>query len=167
MPDIHETDLQVDEHNGTVIWYQKKRTLVIWPLDKTILHRDTLNHPILSNLISGQRVGKHSLEESKNSMILAKGKNPVYYMHRNDRGGLWISREELQPSTGTDNIAWVPNTPKEYRELCKRYGHISYQILSSLLECLSLKVRYHYRAFGKGKATKPLAYNRSDLIIRT
>lgn len=47
-------------------------------------------------------------------------------MQRDDRGGLWILTEKLQPSAGSSSITQVQNTPRELREVYERYEYIFY-----------------------------------------
>lgn len=95
MEDIQNIDLQVKRHDGTITRCERKRTLVIQHLGKTIRHINTHYHSMYSNLISGQKIGEHSIKVGKNSARLKRGGKLVYHMCRVNRGGLWIATCEL------------------------------------------------------------------------
>ena len=71
-------------------------------------------------------------------------------MKRDEHGGLWVKPE--------DNIGKVNYSSNDsISELYVRYGHISFDTLKTLPECLKFDKAPRYKACEKEKATKPLA----------
>ena len=162
LENIQEISMTVEAHDKSVSTCNKKGTLVFEHNGKTHRLENTLYNPTYSNLISGQRQGKYTLEcEGQDAKLLSKGE-VIYKMKVDGKGAMWI---KVEKTARIQNV----NNQKEALELHERYGHISYDTLKSLPECSKFDTKPRCEACEKGKATKPAArnHNKKGTQIRT
>jgi len=71
-----------------------------------IKHHHTLYEPRYSNLISGQMMGKHTLEMDKEEAILYKDGKKLYVMNVDTRGGVWKVVNNINGQELTRESSW-------------------------------------------------------------
>jgi hypothetical protein len=74
----------------------------------------------------GQRTGSHILKANHNGAELKQGRNIIYKIIRDTRGGLWVAPDNSMAKVGRI---------KAVKELYEKYGRISCDTLRSLPEC--------------------------------
>lgn len=173
---IRKIDIEVTAHDGNTSTCSEMGTLVITYNGQQIRHPECLYHPTYSNLISGQRMGPHSLLVDNNRGLLTQKYRAEYKLEIDERGGMWITpeeshedirRKEKQRNAQTNSVSTEKETAISLHE---RYGHISYDTLRKLPEyAKGYTEKPTCKACEKGKATKPAAedHSKSGNQIRT
>ena len=155
LTDIKRVNLSVKGHDGQKTTCDTIGTMTLRHNGRNIHHEETLFHPSYSNLVSGQRLPPHTMiVDETTAEIKLKGKRgTLYKMIRDEDGGTWI-KPDNEKTQGT-NI----NNVEVAREIHERYGHISYDTLSTLPQFPKIpkELRPRCEPCEKGKATKPPA----------
>ncbi|KAF8456556.1 hypothetical protein BGX38DRAFT_37454 [Terfezia claveryi] len=90
----YNANLPIKAHDGAISYCDIIGTLVFHHNGREIPHRDCLYNPNYTNLISGQRMGRHVLTVERDQATLKKGKRVIYQMDVDQRGALWIKLEK-------------------------------------------------------------------------
>jgi len=115
LSDVQDVKIKVEAHDGTISYCRKLGVMIFTHLRVKIKYYHTLYDPH-SNLISGQRLGKHTLEVNEEEAILTKDGKRLYVMNVDTRGGMWIQPDPVK-------IAKTTSDQELVKELHERQGN--------------------------------------------
>ena len=147
--------------HGTTSVCSTMGTLVIRHNNQTIRHKECLSDYTHANLISGQWIGRPKMLADNHKGLLQSKNGIKYTLDIDQRGGMCITHEESHADIKRANAI------EQAKEMHERYGHISYNTLSTLLELPKIKDKPRCEACEEGKTTKPAARNYQKATIST